>query len=160
MPVEAPERQRIILTVGLPGSGKSTWLAQRGLNAISTDLIREVLSDDATNQDIHARVFATVRYLIRQRLAIHRAVTYVDATHLTRAERKPYLRIAEWYRCDVEVLFFDVPLSVCLERNGRRDRVVPPDAIRAMALKLQAPELSEGFSRITRETTTEPRPAG
>ena len=75
--------------VGLPGSGKSTWLEQRGLPAISTDRIRALLSDDPTNQNIHARVFATVRYLLRQRLAIGRPVTYVDATHLTRAERSP-----------------------------------------------------------------------
>ncbi len=134
--------------VGLPGSGKSTWLAQRGIRAIATDELRAILSDDPTNQLIHAQVFATVRYLLRQRLAIRRPVTYIDATHLTRKEREPYIRIAEWYGCDIEAMFFDVALDVCLRRNAERERVVPPEAIAAMAAKLEVPELGEGYQCI------------
>ena len=79
-------------------------------------------------------------------------LTYVDATHLTRAERKPYVEIGDWYGCDVEVWFFDVPVEICLERNASRERVVPPEAIHAMAARFEVPELEEGFSRIMRET--------
>lgn len=139
-----------MLLVGLPGSGKSSWLAAQGLAAISTDQIRGLLADDVADQTIHGRVFSTVRYLLRQRLAIGRPVTYVDATHLTRAEREPYARIAQWYGCDLEAVFFDVPQEECQRRNGLRERVVPAEAIQAMARKLQVPQTAEGFSRITR----------
>ena len=138
----------IVLLVGLPGSGKSTWAARQGATAISSDAIRELLADDATDQSIHARVFSTIRYLLRQRLAIGRPVTYIDATHLTPAERRPYARIAEWYGCDLEAVFFDVPVSVCIERNRSRGRVVPEEAIQAMAEKLRAPSKEEGFARV------------
>jgi predicted kinase len=138
----------IILLVGLPGSGKSTWAARQGAAALSSDATRELLADDATDQSIHPRVFATLRYLLRQRLAIGRPVTYVDATHLTVAERKPYARIAEWYGCDLEAVFFDVPVSVCMERNRNRGRVVPEAVIQAMAQKLRPPTPEEGFKRI------------
>jgi len=107
-----------------------------------------LLADDATDQSIHPRVFATLRYLLRQRLAIARPVTYIDATHLTAAERRPYARIAEWYGCDLEAVFFDVPVSVCIERNRGRGRVVPEDAIHSMAGKLRAPSTEEGFKRV------------
>src|SRR6266404_2169050 len=77
------EAQRIVVLVGLPGSGKSTYLERLGITPLSSDAIRQLLADDATDQSIHGRVFATIRYLLRQRLAIGRALTYVDATHLT-----------------------------------------------------------------------------
>src|SRR5512138_104978 len=71
------ERQRIVVLVGLPGCGKSTWVAQAGYTALSSDAIRKWLIDDETDQTINARVFLTLRYLLRHRLAIGRAVTFV-----------------------------------------------------------------------------------
>jgi predicted kinase len=82
-------------------------------------------------------------------LGIGRPVSYVDATHLTPEERAPYIQIARWYGCDAEAIYFDVPLEVCRERNLRRNRVVPDDALERMAAKLVPPDLAEGFTRIT-----------
>jgi len=142
-------RPRIILLVGLPGSGKSTYLERIGATALSSDAVRGLLADDPTDQSIHGRVFATLRYLLRQRLAIGRPVTYLDATHLTLRERRPYIRLAELYDSTIEAIFFDVPLEVCLERNLRRDRMVPEEAVRKMAAKLAPPSVEEGFAKVT-----------
>jgi predicted kinase len=140
--------QRIVLAVGLPGSGKSSHLASIGAHPLSSDAIRELLSDDATDQNIHDRVFATIRYLLRHRLAIGRPVTYIDATNLTVRERQTWIGVARESNCEIEALYFDVPLEVCLARNRLRARRVPEDVIREMAGKLTAPQIDEGYSRV------------
>jgi len=140
---------RLVVLVGLPGSGKSTYLAQLGVTGLSSDAIRGLLADDETDQTIHDRVFQTLRYLLRQRLAIRRPATYIDATNLTVEERRPYIGIGKSYGCDVEAVFFDVPMEVCRARNARRQRVVPEEAMVKMAAKLAPPDIQEGFSRVT-----------
>jgi predicted kinase len=141
---------KIVITVGLPGSGKSTYLRRKGVNAISSDDIRRLITDNPADQDQHARVFATIRHLIRQRLAAGRPATYVDATHLMRWERKPYIQMARRFGCRIEALFFDVPMDVCIVRNSLRERMVPVEAIRAMAGRIEVPTVEEGFDQIIR----------
>jgi predicted kinase len=140
---------RIVVLVGLPGSGKSSYIDKVGGPALSSDAIRGLLADDPTDQTIHARVFATLRHMLRQRLALGRPLTYIDATNLTPRERRAYVRTGELYGATVEAVFFDVPLAVCLERNRSRPRVVPDDAVERMAAKLRPPTVEEGFGKVT-----------
>jgi predicted kinase len=135
--------------VGLPGSGKSTWVANTGATALSSDLLRGLLIDDPANQTIHGRVFSVMRYLLRHRLELRRPITYIDATNLNRKERRAYIKTADLYDADIESVFFDTPVEVCIERNAGRSRIVPDEAIRELARKLRPPEFDEGFCRIT-----------
>lgn len=140
---------RIVVLVGLPGSGKSTWLERAGARGLSSDAIRELLVDDATDQSANHRVFLTLRYLLRHRLALGRPVTYIDATNLTPEERQQYIGIGRVFGCEMEAVFFDVPLEICRVRNAQRHRVVPEEAMTRLAAKLKPPSEDEGFQRVT-----------
>ena len=137
------------MLVGLPGSGKSTYLSQLGVTAISSDEIRRLLTDDPANQTIHRKVFALVRLIVRRRLELRMPVTYVDATNLVPWERRPYIKLAELYGAEPEAIYFDVPLQVCQERNRGRSRVVPDEALERMAAQMVPPMRDEGFIRVT-----------
>ncbi len=134
--------------MGLPASGKSTWVAERGGVAISSDELRRWLRDDATDQTIHGLVFRLMREFVRMRVSLGVPVTYVDATNLTRKHRRPFVKIAEHMGCVCEAVYFDVPVEECLRRNEGRERRVPEGAIRAMAGKLEPPTEGEGFREV------------
>ena len=105
-------------------------------------------------------MFGVLRNLLKQRIELGRPVTYIDATNLSRRERKPYLKIAQAHDCEIEAIFFDVPLEVCRRRNRARRRVVPEEAIEKMAQRLQPPSIGEGFRRVTRINSTSARATG
>jgi predicted kinase len=139
---------KIVIAVGLPGSGKSTYFRKLGLNAISSDAIRLQLADDENDQTIHARVFATMRYLLLQRIRLGRPVTGLDATNLTPTERAQWIEIAARHHCEIEAVYFDVPLEICKARNAARHRTVPPEVLDQMAAKLVPPSIEEGFTHV------------
>jgi predicted kinase len=140
--------KRIVLAVGLPASGKSTYFARRGIAALSSDVLRQLLWGDETDQRLPHLVFGALRELLRLRLSAGARVTYVDATSITRRDRAPFFRLARQFGCAVDAIFFDTPLDACLERNRRRPRRVPEAAIRRMAARLEPPTQQEGFRRI------------
>jgi predicted kinase len=151
---------RLVVLVGLPGSGKTTWAARQPYSVLSSDAVRLLIADDATIQTIHRRVFATLRSLARQRMDLHRPVTCIDSTALTRWERRPWIRLADNADCEAEAIFFDTPLEICLARNAHRDRVVPADVVREMARRLEPPSIREGFARVITLTPASPAPEG
>jgi predicted kinase len=138
----------VVLTIGLPGSGKTTWFKRRGVTPLSSDMLRSLLFDDITEQRYQNLVFSTLRSLLRARLIAKMPWNYVDATNLSPRERKQWIGMARSFGYEVQAVFFDVPLEVCLERNRKRERVVSEEIMRNMAQRLKAPTFDEGFSKI------------
>lgn len=144
-----PSKGTVVLAIGLPGSGKSSWFKRHNIHPLSSDLLRELLFDDALEQRFQDLVFSNLRSMLKARLIARRPMNYVDATNLTPHDRHSWIKLAKDYGYDVQGLFFDVPLEVCLERHQKRGRAVPEDIMRKMAGKLRPPTFEEGFSKIT-----------
>ena len=148
VPTGAPKGV-VILAIGLPGSGKSAWFKRHSINPLSSDLLRSLLFDDPTEQRFQDLVFSNLRSMLKARLIARRPLNYVDATNLTPQERQNWIKLAHDYGYEAHAVFFDVPVEVCLERNQRRERMVPEDVMRRMAAKLRPPTFEEGFTKIT-----------
>ena len=107
----------VVLAIGMPGSGKTTWFRRRGVTPLSSDLLRNILFDDVEEQRYQGLVFSTLRSLLRARLIARMPWNYVDATNLSVHERRQWIKMAKSFGYEVQAVFFDVPLEVCLERN-------------------------------------------
>ncbi len=139
----------VVLAIGLPGSGKSSWFRRHNIIPLSSDLVRGLLFDDATEQRYQDLVFSTLRYMLRMRMVAGRPTNYIDATNLSPKERHSWIKMARDFNYEAHAVFFDVPTEICMERNRKRSRNVPDDIMVRMAQKLRPPKFEEGFSKIT-----------
>lgn len=135
---------RIKVLVGVPGSGKSTWAS----NFIENRPNWIVLSSDAIREELQTNdVFATLRSQMEEALKCGRDVI-VDATNVSRKNRRSYIAVANKYKAAIEAVVFAVPYEECLRRNASRDRVVPEAAIKRMVARWELPTLKEGFNNV------------
>ena len=143
----------LVLLVGPSGAGKSTFAARHfsATEVVSSDAVREMVSDDAADQDASAEAFQILALIVNGRLK-RRLTTVVDATNLHAATRKQYARIAARYGVPAIVIAFDLPLPAYHQRNARRagrivDELVVEDQAARMPQALVELE-SEGYAKL------------
>ena len=144
----------MILLIGFPGSGKSTWAERYSTNrnytvSISSDKIREELYGDEATQGDNNKIFSLVRERTEKALKDCKDVI-IDATNMTVKDRSAYFDIAKTYGATVTGILFDIPVEECKRRNSKRDRVVPDFVYDKMTKRYEQPQLSEGFTILIR----------
>lgn len=148
---------RLIVLVGLPGSGKSSYAEQfkavddaicTGITVIhSSDAIRKELFGDESSQEDNARVFDLMRKRTAEDLRVDKTVIY-DATNVTRKGRRAAIACAHPTHDTVECHIVWAEPEECIRRDGLRDRKVGPAVIDKMLRRWQSPWLDEGFDKI------------
>jgi predicted kinase len=125
----------MIMTVGAPGSGKSTvcdYLRQRGATVLSLDEARGFYGGHFGDQ---RRTPQALRFVASQTVPVLGAECSVvlDGTFSRPEDRAVWLGIAGAQRAATVALVFRGPVGVCLERNASRSRRVPVDVVEAKA---------------------------
>jgi predicted kinase len=151
---------RLVLLIGLPGSGKSSLIRflQRDfqyLQVISTDKIRGQLFGDESIQGPWMWVWREVSRQLQEAVKdahlgrIHTVI--YDATNVQRKQRQRVIKLARAIAFNQIIgVWVNTPLQLCLERNNSRDRIVPEDIILKMNVYLQdaPPSLDDGFDDL------------
>lgn len=160
LPALGPLDIRLLLLIGLPGSGKSSLAAallhfcpQRCL--ISTDAIRSQLFGDEAIQGNWLQVWREVGRQLQQaawQITTGQCLEAIyDATNAVRRDRRRVLALAR--ACgftNIIYVWVNTPLDVCLQRNQQRDRQVPDTVILRMHRCLigAPPAVEEGCDRV------------
>jgi len=166
-------RKVLILPIGIPASGKTTFYGKvkkflNNLKYLSLDRERLVfliekfglesikhfsfqkISDEAR------RIYLSNRGVFFKRVdekfskMIKNNSVYYDAINVESGIRRKIIRIARKSNPDILVygVIMDCNLETCLERNKKRNRVVPEDYILWSQSAYTEPSLEEGFDKI------------
>ena len=146
--------KKLIVLSGIPGSGKSTYAQEYVLNhprsaIVASDAIRMELFgrvDDFSKEDI---VWSTFENLIFEKAKTCDSV--IAESSATANERR--LRWAKMFRQTfdiIELVYFDIPFEVCLERNEKRHLAIPYNDMLVMKESFEVPsdEVMKSYDKV------------
>ena len=142
----------LYITVGLPGSGKSTYAKEfikgKDIEYLSSDELRAVYGKGQDDQTVTPIVFGHIKRKVDEFLKDGKNVL-VDATSVNRKERSDYINTAKKYGAKVVALVFKMDRQGLIDRNKKRGeqggRVVPDFVIDKMLAKYEEPSFDEGI---------------
>ena len=133
-------RPELVVLVGLPGAGKSTFAAQRfeGHERISRDDLRRRRQPEHLHGELIARALRAGRSVV------------VDDTNVGVEQRAALIATARAHGARVSVYLFTAGPRECVARNALREgrARVPSVAIFAAARRLVRPGYAEGFDAL------------
>ena len=150
------KQKKVWLMSGPPGAGKSHWLKTHCFNSVivSRDEIRfAMLTDEedyfAHEDEVLKQFYNNIQTAIDDENGPDNI--FVDATHLSRRSRIETLKALNLTQVEeINILCFQVPFSICLERNSKRvgRALVPKEVVQKMWSSQTLPSYAERFNHI------------
>jgi predicted kinase len=125
----------LIIFIGIPGSGKSTFYKNNFFNThvrISLDLL---------NTRFKESKYFELGLDLQQKMVI-------DNTNVTTIERKKYIEPAKRKKYTVTGYYFESKVRECIARNEARSEKINKIGILAKFKALQIPSYEEGFDNL------------
>jgi len=134
---------KLIMTYGLPASGKSTWTKEYQKNnpntkRVNKDELRAMLDDGVWNGDNEKFLLNVRNFVISQ--ALSKGLDMIcDDTNLDPKHEKTLRDLAENHKAEFQIKDFShITLAECLKRDQQRQNWVGEKVIRTMYLKYLA----------------------
>jgi len=138
----------LVALIGPSGCGKSSFARKhfKPTEILSSDFFRAMLGDDEANQAASTDAFEVLHLVAEKRLKAGR-LTVVDATNVQHTLRAELVRVAKRQYCQPLAIVFQVPETLCQERNRQRPgRIVPASVVHE-----QWEQMSRSLPRLTAE---------
>jgi len=146
--------KKVIMGIGIPGSGKSTTLKKfadkNGYEYICPDDIRLEMTGDSSNQTKNREVWEEAHRIIKKNLNEGKTSVF-DATFADSKQRKSFIDFTRTHGAEkVQGVYLDIDLEIAKERNSIRERKVPERVLEIMSKSLSnlPPEITDGFDLI------------
>jgi predicted kinase len=135
---------KLILMVGLPRSGKSTWALEQGVPVVAGDAIRLALFGKRWWGPGEHQVMATARTMVRSLFFAGHTTVIFDSTNVTIASRRFWLPTSDcmW---DLKYKVVGENPKVCISRAIKSDQAYLVPVIEKAVKEWQQPGFDKEF---------------
>lgn len=148
---EVKKSKELVILVGPPGSGKSTWGKKHAENNnivyVSTDAIRAEIGLGESDQSVSAAAFGLARKRVSEALASGKNAM-IDAANCNKKARKDWINMARGHGASVTAVCFEVSRDELIERDSQRNRTVGPEIIDRFLNKYSRPVAVEEVDKV------------
>jgi predicted kinase len=145
----------LVVLVGPPGSGKTTWARRNSRDAVlvSQDGLIEAITPDGFDH-VYRSVYREAEDAVARAALRAGHSVIVDRTNRTRAHRERWVRMARDASRPSVAVVMATPEALCRERNARRDEKsrLSEERMDRMFLALEPVGSDEGFTTVYVET--------
>ena len=138
-----PKGALFTVMVGLPGSGKNTWVEKNwSSNVIELDVIRKKFKIKPTDKDAQGYVANIAKEELRESLRKKEDILW-NATNITEQQRNSIINLALQYDAKIRIVYIDCPIEKVIQQNKQREAQIPTESIKKLFNKLEMPNTKE-----------------